>query len=77
MPTLAIRHCRLVAAIVGLSAMLLTAAAMTAMAQEAGDAAAGRQLADTWCSNCHMVKPTAERATSNGAPTFSGIAQLP
>ena len=77
MPALTMRRYRLVAETVGLGAFLLTAAARPSVAQEVGDAAAGRRLAETWCSNCHVVTPTAERATSNGVPTFTGIAQLP
>jgi mono/diheme cytochrome c family protein len=77
MPILAVRHCCLVAEIAGLSAMLLAAASLPCVAQEVGDAAAGRRLAETWCSNCHVVSPTAERATANGVPTFTGIAQMP
>jgi cytochrome c len=45
-------------------------------AQPAGDIAAGRRLADTWCSSCHVVGAGAERGASNGAPTFPAIAQM-
>ena len=71
MPALTMRRYRLVAETVGLGAFLLTAAARPSVAQEVGDAATGRRLAETWCSNCHVVTPTAERATSNGVPTFT------
>jgi mono/diheme cytochrome c family protein len=46
------------------------------VAQDRGDVAAGRQLAETWCSNCHVVGPGQRRGTSNGAPTFAAIARL-
>ena len=46
-----------------------------ATAQEIGDAAAGRQLADAWCGSCHVAGPTAARGVSNGVPTFAGIAR--
>jgi mono/diheme cytochrome c family protein len=44
--------------------------------QEVGDAAVGRQLAERWCSSCHVVGPTTVRGTSNGAPTFTAIARM-
>ena len=50
--------------------------AIPASAQDIGDAAHGRQLADTWCSSCHIVGPTTARGTSNGAPTFAAVASM-
>ena len=38
------------------------------------DAAAGRHLAETWCSHCHVVSKRQSRGTSTGAPTFPAIA---
>ena len=43
-------------------------------AQEPGDPVAGRQLAQTWCSTCHVVTRGQQQATSNGAPSFAAIA---
>jgi mono/diheme cytochrome c family protein len=45
-------------------------------AGESGDSRAGRQLAETWCSNCHVIGPMQERGTSYGAPTFESIARM-
>lgn len=50
--------------------------AIPASAQDVGDAAHGRQLAETWCSSCHVVGPTTARGTSNGAPTFAAVAAM-
>ena len=46
------------------------------VAQELGDAAAGRGLAATWCSECHAIDPTA-KPTIGPAPDFVSIARLP
>ena len=45
-------------------------------AQEIGNAAAGRRLANDWCSSCHLVGPTAGRGVSSGAPTFAAIGRM-
>ena len=50
--------------------------AIPASAQDIGDAAHGRQLAETWCSSCHVVGPSTARGTSNGAPTFAAVATM-
>ena len=44
------------------------------MAQDIGDADAGRKIAETWCVNCHVVAPGQTQGTSNGAPSFASIA---
>ena len=54
----------------------LLAIALPATAQEIGDTAAGRQLAETWCSTCHVVGPSVTRGASNGAPPFAAVAQM-
>lgn len=46
----------------------------TAPAFAAGDAAAGRRTADTWCVGCHLVG-TEQKAAMVDAPTFSEINQ--
>jgi mono/diheme cytochrome c family protein len=58
-----------------LAGAMLLASPPAPHAQQAGDTAAGRRLADTWCSSCHLVGPDVTRAISNGVPTFFGIAQ--
>ena len=51
--------------------LLLTALAWPAAAQ---DADAGRQMAETWCSSCHVVTPGQSRGASTGAPSFRDVA---
>jgi mono/diheme cytochrome c family protein len=53
---------------------LLIASATPAAAQMAGDPDAGRALAQTWCSNCHVVTATQAQGASTGAPSFRTIA---
>ena len=59
-----------------LSTIFLAAWVRHADAQEVGDIAAGRHLAETWCSSCHLVGPSPGSAVSNGAPTFAAIAGM-
>jgi mono/diheme cytochrome c family protein len=59
-----------------LIAVLSAAWMHDANAQQDGDVAAGRQLAETWCSSCHVVGPTTVHGTSNGVPTFVAIAGM-
>jgi mono/diheme cytochrome c family protein len=58
------------------AAIILAATSHAAAAQEAGDIQTGHQIAETWCSNCHIVGPEQHRGTSTGAPTFSAIAGM-
>ena len=37
---------------------------------------ARKQLAERWCSSCHVLGPASSSGTSNGAPTFAGIARM-
>lgn len=53
---------------------LALASVAPASAQDAGDADAGRKIAQTWCINCHVVAPGQTRGSSNGAPPFTAIA---
>jgi mono/diheme cytochrome c family protein len=64
---------RELAVAVGLAA--LTAA--PAAAQPEGDPQAGRRLAETWCSNCHVIGPDAPGPASDAVPTFPGVARMP
>ncbi len=41
----------------------------------AGDAAVGRQLAEQWCTGCHIIAPG--RSGSDSAPPFEAIAADP
>lgn len=54
-----------------LTAILLSAWPHRAHAE---DVAAGRRLAESWCSSCHLVGPGSARGVSSGAPTFAAIA---
>jgi mono/diheme cytochrome c family protein len=56
--------------------LLLGVASGRSYAQEPGDAAAGRTLAEKWCSNCHVVTSSQQLGTSTGAPTFFAIARM-
>ena len=42
----------------------------------AGDAAAGRQLAERWCQSCHAIGASQPMAITE-APPFAGIARKP
>jgi mono/diheme cytochrome c family protein len=44
----------------------------SAHAQDAGDAVAGRRVAQTWCANCHAF-PGSTHVTATGAPSFPAI----
>jgi mono/diheme cytochrome c family protein len=59
-------------ALIGLSASLLVAGSVPALA--AGDAEAGKLLAERSCSSCHLVSPDQTTATTE-APPFMEIAQ--
>jgi cytochrome c len=63
-------------ALSGLGAILLVGSFSRLTAQEIGDAASGRHLAESWCETCHVVTPTPRRGASNGAATFVAIARM-
>lgn len=52
----------------------LVATAMPTHAQQTGDVAAGRQLANRWCADCHIVGTGQPRAGNDGVPSFAAIA---
>jgi mono/diheme cytochrome c family protein len=58
------------------AALLMAVCTRASAAQEGGDATLGRPLAEQWCSGCHVVEPTAQQGSSNGAPTFAAIAGM-
>ena len=64
---------RRLAAIAVLPLLLITAAPSVS-AQDIGDVAAGRHLAETWCANCHVVKFAQSEGASTGAPSFPSVA---
>ena len=43
----------------------------------AQDSQRGHEIAQRWCSSCHMVEHAAAAAPANGLPTFPGIAANP
>ena len=43
----------------------------------AGDASAGRTIAERWCSSCHVVGPTQGSAPVDQAPPFASLALRP
>jgi mono/diheme cytochrome c family protein len=45
-----------------------------ASAQGWGDAAAGKEMAERWCAECHMVAPDQAQASAD-VPTFMEIAR--
>lgn len=59
-----------------LALALILLAALPAAAQTAGDLESGRQIARTWCANCHAVEITAQQ-TADGVPSFPAIARMP
>ena len=61
---------------VAAGALFLAGASGVALGQTGGDAAAGHQLAQNWCSSCHVVDPGQPRGSSNGAPPFAAIAKM-
>jgi cytochrome c len=46
-------------------------------AQETGNSAEGKHLAEMWCSSCHVITPTAAAKGRNGVPTFAAVARRP
>lgn len=55
-------------------ATVLMALTSTARADDPGNAASGRRIAETWCSRCHAVDGTSPAGASSGAPAFATIA---
>jgi len=43
----------------------------------AQDAQRGREVAQRWCSSCHVVERTATEAPAVGLPSFAAIAAKP
>jgi len=57
--------------------MILAAATLTAAPALAQDVVAGKEVAQRWCANCHLVAPGQASATSDSVPTFMAIAARP
>lgn len=61
----------------GLLGVALLFAASGAAAQQTGDPALGRELAERWCSGCHHVGPGAATPAADAVPGFASIAAAP
>ena len=70
-----LRTFRLIALLASVT-MIVALSSQRVVAQDAGDATAGRNLAHAWCNSCHVVDPAQRQGTSNGAPTFTAIAAM-
>jgi mono/diheme cytochrome c family protein len=57
-----------------LAASVLAVAASPGFAQ---DMLAGREVAQRWCADCHLVAPGQATASSDSVPTFMAIAARP
>ncbi|MGH6925993.1 MAG: c-type cytochrome [Propylenella sp.] len=57
-----------------LSAMTVALGLHAASASAAGDARAGKALAERWCASCHLVAPEQTSATTE-APPFASVAE--
>jgi mono/diheme cytochrome c family protein len=56
--------------------ILFIAALFAAGAARAQDIAAGKRIAQVWCSNCHFVDPQEGKTGGDSVPTFSSIARM-
>ena len=63
--------------VTGISMAAGLLAAPVAVAQPAGDPAAGARIATVWCSNCHLVGAAAAPLAQDAAPPFAAIALRP
>ena len=57
-----------------LALLVAPALAQTGNVQQPGNAGHGKALAETWCSNCHLVSSSQTQANAD-VPTFSSIAR--
>jgi len=57
--------------------LVLVALAIAKPAMAFGDPDRGRQIAERWCSSCHVVTATGPDGATDGAPTFRSIATDP
>ena len=58
-------------------ALLAWVCAGTISRAEAETVAAGEQIAQTWCRNCHQVGPKVVGVGSDAVPSFVSIARMP
>ena len=54
----------------------IAAAFLAADAARAQDISRGKEIAQTWCSDCHLVDPQERKSGRNSAPTFLSIARM-
>ena len=60
-----------------IAAILLVGSPFPLAAQEIGDLTTGKQLAESWCSSCHVVTPSSQSGAATGVPTFAAVARMP
>lgn len=60
-----------------LAATLILLAGPALAQPDPGDPTAGRQLAATWCANCHRVSPQGPGPVTDVAPSFAAVAAMP
>jgi mono/diheme cytochrome c family protein len=61
-------------ALIAATMSLLIASVPPAAAETIGDRDIGQSLAQTWCSNCHVVAGGQTNGASTGAPSFRAVA---
>jgi mono/diheme cytochrome c family protein len=57
-----------------LTILVVAAVIAGSHALAAGDASTGKQIAERWCSSCHLIGPDQATAITE-APPFEGIAE--
>jgi cytochrome c len=55
--------------------LVLSAGSFAVSSAVAADAMSGRQLAQQWCTNCHVTADTSAGTVQQGPPSFRAIAQ--
>lgn len=61
----------------GVAVAIVVLMTQGAGAQNAGDAASGRRLAQQWCAECHAIAPNPPRGPNPAAPAFAELAADP
>ena|SRR5579864_7832987 len=56
--------------------LFIVAAFPEAGAARAQDISNGMEIAQAWCSDCHLVDPRERKSGRNSAPTFLSVAQM-
>jgi mono/diheme cytochrome c family protein len=56
--------------------LFIAAAFLAAGAARAQDISRGKEIAQIWCSDCHLVDPQERKSGRNSTPTFLSIARM-